>query len=84
MVGHVWNQDKEQYLKFDLKRDYIREMSQAVCIQMQDRYFYAEALHDSTHNDTVKTHLNELATERGIDINNNIHETFNMCRKIKV
>jgi len=68
MVGHVWNQDKERFLKFDMKRDYIREMTQALCISMQDRYYYAEAHHDGTHTDNIKAHLNDLALERGIDI----------------
>ena len=45
-VAHVFNNEKEKYLKFDLKRDYIRGMCEATCISLGDRYFYAEAEHD--------------------------------------
>ena len=66
-VSHVFDNDKEVYLKFDLKREYIRNTCEAECISLGQRYFFAEAEHDK-HTDTIKSHLNDLALERHINI----------------
>ena len=63
-ISHVYNMEKEKYLKFDLKRDYIRGMCEAQCISLGDRYYYADVEHNPDHHDTVKSHLNEFAEER--------------------
>jgi len=68
MVAHIFNQEKEKYLKFDLKKDYIRGMCEAECISLGDRYFYAEDEHNDKHHDSIKHHLNVYAKEREIDI----------------
>ena len=31
-VGHVYNEEKEKYLKLDLKKDYIRGTSESQCV----------------------------------------------------
>ena len=69
-VSHVFNLEKEKYLKFDLKRDYIRGTCETQCISLGDRYFYAETEHDPRHDQTsnVKSLLNDIAIERKIDI----------------
>ena len=41
-VAHVFNKEKEKYLKFDLKRDYIRGTCEAQCVHLGNKYFYAE------------------------------------------
>lgn len=67
-VAHVYNKEKEKYLKFDMKRDYIRGTSEAQCVSLGNRFFFAEEEHNESHSDTIKTHLNLLAKERAIDI----------------
>lgn len=67
-VGHVFNYEKEKYLKFDLKKDYIRGTSEATCVQLGKRYFYTEVEHNERHSDTIKSLLNEIAKERKCDI----------------
>lgn len=68
-VAHVYNDEKEKYLKFDLKRDYIRGTSEAQCVSLGKRYFFAEREHHgNTAGDTIKSNLNDLAKERHIDI----------------
>ena len=69
-VSHVFNNEKEKYLKFDLKRDYIRGTCEAQCAGLGNRYYFAELEHDPRHNptDSIKSLLNELANERKIDI----------------
>ena len=63
-MAHVFNSEKERYLKFDLKKDYIRGMSEAICVSLGDRFFYAESEFDPREKDSVKHHLNEFALER--------------------
>ena len=41
-VAHVFNKEKEKYLKLDLKRDYIRGTCEAQCVHLGNKYFYAE------------------------------------------
>lgn len=67
-IAHIWNTDKEKYLKFDLKKDYIRGMCEASCIHLGDRYFYAEDEWDGTAQDSIKSHLNKFAHQRHIDV----------------
>ena len=67
-VCHVYDNEKEKYLKFDMKRDYIRGTSEAICISLGNRYFFCDEEHNPTHHDTIKSHLNEIAKQRGIDI----------------
>lgn len=57
-VAHIYNREKEKYLKFDLKKDYIRGMSETECIALGDRFFYAEDEHNEGHFDSIKSHLN--------------------------
>ena len=60
-VAHVYNREKEKYLKFDLKKDYIRGVSEAICISLQDRYFYAEDELSRYPGQNVKSLLNAFA-----------------------
>ena len=69
-VAHVFNHEKEAYLKYDLKRDYIRNTSEAHCISLGNRYLFVELEYDPRHDrqNTIKSLLNDLAAERHIDI----------------
>lgn len=67
-VAHVFNLEKEKYLKNDLKRDYIRGTSDAACVSLGNKYFYAEAEHTDKESETIKSKLNSIAKERHIDI----------------
>ena len=67
-VAHVFDYEKEKYLKLDLKKDYIRGTSEATCISLGTRYFYTEEEYNPRANDSIKAHLNGIAIERKIDI----------------
>jgi len=69
-VSHVFNNEKEKYLKFDHKRDYIKGTCEAQCVSLGNRYYFAELEHDVRHNptDSIKSLLNDLAIERKIHI----------------
>lgn len=67
-VAHVFNLEKEKYLKSDLKRDYIRGTSDAACISLGNKYFYTETEHNDKDSETIKTKLNTIAKDRHIDI----------------
>ena len=41
-VAHIFDQEKEKYLKFDMKREYIRGTCEAQCISLGPKYFYVE------------------------------------------
>lgn len=51
-----------------MTKDYIRGMSNAICVSLGNRYFYAEDEHNPEHFDSVKSHLNYFARERAIDV----------------
>lgn len=51
-----------------MKRDYIRGMSDATCVSLGTRYFFAEDHYNPEAFDTVKEHLMEFARFREIDI----------------
>lgn len=68
-VAHVFDLEKEKYLKFDMKRDYIRGTCEAICITLGNRYFYIDEEHNPSHKtDNIKSHLNEIAKVREADI----------------
>jgi len=67
-VAHVFDNEKEKYLKFDQKREFIRVTCEAECISLGHRYFFAEAERDHTNTDSIKAHLNSLALDRMVDI----------------
>ena len=59
MVAHVWNKQKEDYLKFSMKLDYIRDMTEAECIALGPRFFFNSR--EMQEGETVKDHLCEMS-----------------------
>lgn len=66
-VAHCWSDEKESYLKFDLKKDYIREQCEAETISLGTKYFYDEEEIIDGEN-TAKSLLTSIATKRKVDI----------------
>ena len=42
MIGHVWSAAKEEYLTYDLKKDYIRQQNTADFTYLGGHFFYQD------------------------------------------
>lgn len=69
-VAHIYDMEKEKYLKFDLKKDYIRGTCEAQCVSLGPRYFFIEQeFNPKDHTgESIKSLLNNIAIEREINI----------------
>ena len=56
IVGHVWSKEKEEYLTYNLKRDYIKEQNEAEFTYLGKRfeYVHTEMVDTGEANNTAK------------------------------
>ena len=63
MVGHAWSRDKEEYLKYNLKRDYVKQQLTANGTYLADRFSYVDREIVSDNHESAKSILGDLANE---------------------
>ena len=68
VIAHAWQLEKEEYLKYNLKRDYIREHAEADFTYMGNRFHYHEQEIRPEQGDTAKSCLNAMAKEVSADV----------------
>ena len=61
-VCHAWSNAKEEYLKYNFKKDYIRKQIEAQYISLGERFHYIEE--EIKEDETAKEVLNNLSKER--------------------
>ena len=59
-VAHIWSAAKEKYLKFDMRKNYIRNQCDADCISLMDNYHFVEEELKGESSD-IKRMLNDIA-----------------------
>lgn len=62
MVAHAWSEEKEQYLKYNLKREYVKQQQEAAFTYLMHRFNYIEE--KIGESETAKEVLNNIAKER--------------------
>tara|TARA_B110000305_G_C19072151_1_gene462172 strand:+ start:188 stop:394 length:207 start_codon:yes stop_codon:yes gene_type:complete len=63
MVAHVMAEEKEKYLSYDLKENYIKGQTEALCVSLGERFHYHSKILDVAEHETAKHALGVLATE---------------------
>lgn len=62
-VAHVMCEEKEKYLSYDLKENYIKSQTEALCASLGERFKYHSKALDTAEHETAKHALGVLATE---------------------
>lgn len=68
LVAHAWSNEKEQYLRYNLKRDYIKQQNQADFTYLADRFEYVEDEVNSKEGEKAKEVLNRIATNHYVHL----------------
>ena len=66
-IAHAWSKEKEQYLKYNLKKDYIRERQEADFLYLGKKFRFNEE--EIVEGKTAKQILNEVCEAIKCDIN---------------
>jgi hypothetical protein len=63
LVAHAWSRDKEEYLPYNLKREYIKQLNDSEHLGLGSRYIYLdeEAVSSKHQPETPKEVLNRMA-----------------------
>ena len=61
MVANVWSIEKEKYLPYNLKKDYIKQQCEAACAALGERFHFHMEMMNQEKGDTTKSVLNDLA-----------------------
>ena len=64
MVAHIWSKNKEAYLDFRLKGNYIKDQLDAEFIGYGDQYHYYSREMIEEDGETAKEKLQEIAKEQ--------------------
>ena len=65
-VANVWSIEKEEYLKYDLKHQYIKETTEAHCSGIGKRYTWYD--HEMQQGDSAKSLLLEMSNIHHADL----------------
>ena len=66
-IAHAWSKDKEEYLKFNMKRDFINQMCNADFLYLGKKFHYTEE--EIKDEKTAKEVLTEIIADRKADMN---------------
>lgn len=68
MIASAWSREKEEYLPYDLKRDWIKSQKCAEFTYLMDKFEYCDEEIKPNTEETAKVVLTNLAKEKGADI----------------
>lgn len=67
-IAHAWSREKEEYLTYNLKRDYIKQQNEDQHIYLGSKFKYLEEESITQKGETPKMVLNRMAVEHNVDV----------------